>query len=101
MAQITFFPGRYIQGEGAINALGKEISKFGKKGFIICTSHAFKNIFPGMKGEMEKSVEITAERFGGECSDDEISRLTLKARDSKSDTVIGIGGGNIGAQWWR
>ena len=35
-----------------------------------------------------------AERFGGESSDDEISRLTDAAKGVKCDVVVGMGGGN-------
>lgn len=93
MTKITVFPNRYIQGKGAINNLGKEISRFGKNGFIICTSHAFKNIFPKIKPEIEKSVKIVAEKFGGESSDNEINRLTILAKEARTDVVVGMGGG--------
>ncbi len=93
MNQLTVFPGRYIQGEGAIHDVGKEMARFGKKGFVVCTSHAFQNVFANVKSEIEKSVAIKAERFGGECSDAEILRLTKMARDFGCEIVVGIGGG--------
>jgi glycerol dehydrogenase len=90
---ITVFPNRYIQGKGVINNLGKEISRFGKSGFVICTSYAFNNILPKSKAEIERSVRVTAEKFGGESSDAEINRLTEIARGAECDVVIGLGGG--------
>lgn len=93
MTKIIVFPNRYIQGKGVINILGKEISRFGKKGFVICTPHAFKNIFPKIKPEIEKSVEITVEKFGGESSDIEINKLTVLAKEAMTSVVVGMGGG--------
>lgn len=93
MTQLTVFPGRYIQGAGAIQGLGSEVSRFGRKGFAICTPQAFQNLLPGARAEIEKVIEIEAERFGGECSDAEIQRLTERARSIGSKVVIGMGGG--------
>jgi glycerol dehydrogenase-like iron-containing ADH family enzyme len=78
MNKITVFPGRYIQGKGALNDLGKEISRFGKNGFVICTPHAFNNVLPKVKSEIERSVGITAEKFGRECCDYDLMKVAEK-----------------------
>jgi len=37
MISTTLFPGRYVQGADSIQRLGMELSRFGQKGFAICT----------------------------------------------------------------
>ena len=74
MISTTVFPGRYIQGYDALKSLGKEIVRLGSNGFFICSPTVYSKILPGFLNELDKSVKITAEKFGGECSDEEIER---------------------------
>jgi glycerol dehydrogenase len=93
MIQRTVFPGRYTQGEGAIHELGTELKRLGTRGFAICTSQAFQHVLPQVEAEVNKCIAFAAEHFGGECSREEIRRLTDKARAFACDIIIGIGGG--------
>jgi glycerol dehydrogenase len=93
MITTTIFPGRYVQGAGATHKLGVEMKRFGNNGYIICDPFVYDNILPGFRKQMETEVKITAERFEGECSDEEISRLTTAVKVAKCDFIAGIGGG--------
>lgn len=93
MITTTIFPGRYIQGSGAINRLVKLIPRYGTKGFLICSPSSFDAILPPLKGALEDAVPVVAERFGRECLDEEIDRLSDLARGKRCDVVVGIGGG--------
>ncbi|NQU02532.1 MAG: glycerol dehydrogenase [Syntrophaceae bacterium] len=94
MISSTIFPGKYIQGNGAIQILGSETSKLGKVAFLISSPpHVFDKRFPGVRDELSKVVTLIAGQFGGECSEEEISRLSGLASSEQCDVVIGMGGG--------
>lgn len=93
MISTTIFPGRYIQGYDAMKDLGSEISRLGKAGFIMCDPFVLKKILPASKKEIGKDATITVERFAGECSDEEITRLSKLAYKAGVDVIAGIGGG--------
>lgn len=57
-----------------------EMLRFGQKGFVICDPFVFDHLLPDFHPEMEKSVKVRVERFGGECSDEEIGRLSQLAQ---------------------
>jgi len=89
----TIFPGRYIQGLDALKRLKEEIERFGDVGFLICDPFVFKNPLPYSDTFMGDSSRNVVERFQGESSDEEIQRLSDLARKSKSEVIVGIGGG--------
>ncbi len=102
MITTTIFPGRYIQGADALHRLGGELKKFGEKGVIICSPFVYTNILPKIRKSLEENLVLTFEKFSGECSDEEINRLTDKIGGSEKtggfgssgfDFIAGIGGG--------
>ena len=93
MISTTLFPGRYVQGFDALKRLGPEMLRFGHKGFIICDPYVFEYLLPHFRPEMEKSVRVQVERFGGECSDEEIERLSGLTSQVDCQVIVGIGGG--------
>lgn len=93
MISTTLFPGRYVQGRDSIQRLGKELSRFGQKCFAICTPFIFKNMLPLLQGNIQKNIQINAEIFNRECSDEEIDRLAALSEKHKPEVVVGIGGG--------
>lgn len=87
-------PGRYIQSAGAFARLGDETVQHGSSAFVIAdetvwdlVSEPVKESFDATAGTVERA------RFGGECSTDEIERLTDAAREAGADVILGIGGG--------
>ncbi len=77
MYTTAVFPGLYLQGAGALQALPAHL---GQKPFLI-----------GSRTGQRYAKNVTP--FGGECSDEEVARLTELGRGS--DTVVGIGGGKV------
>ncbi len=93
MITSTIFPGRYVQGAKATRRLGAEMSRFGNNGYVVCDPFVYDRLLPRFRKEIESRVEVTFERFEGECSDEEITRLSHDAKRSGCEFVTGIGGG--------
>jgi glycerol dehydrogenase len=93
MITTTIFPGRYVQGYEAISRLGEEASRFGDNLFLISDPFAHDNLLPAFQADLEKEVNVTVERFGGECSDEEIERLTTAVQTDEAEIIVGFGGG--------
>ncbi|WP_040363470.1 glycerol dehydrogenase [Coprothermobacter platensis] len=89
----TLFPGRYLQGVGAMKTVGKEALRFGDNALLIVDPYILKNVFSGVRPLVEKSVALHVEQFGGECSDEEIERLSEICKRNGCNVVIGMGGG--------
>jgi len=89
----SIFPGRYIQGNGAIHSMAQVLPQYGTKGFFICSPSIFETVLPTILGPLEATLPIIAEKFMRECSDEEINRLSDLARAEGCDVVVGIGGG--------
>jgi len=70
-----------------------EMSRFGQKGLLICDPFVFEKLLPDFRQKMEEVMEIKVERFGGECSDEEIERLSNIAKKAGSELIVGMGGG--------
>jgi len=93
MIYTTLFPNRYIQGPNSLQRLGTELSKFGPNSFAICTPFFFEKLILNFQRNVNNLSQFTVEKFGGECSDEEIDRLSSLANTHKPDIIVGIGGG--------
>jgi len=93
MIRTTVFPGRYVQGVGAMARLGRELQRFGPKSLIFCDPFVLDNLLPAFRSDLEQGVQVQVERFGGECSDEEIERVVKAARDFGASSITGLGGG--------
>jgi glycerol dehydrogenase len=74
--------------------LGEEIERFGTRGYFVVDPYVLEHIFPQYQHTLTERLEIQVERFGGECSDEEIERLLgrIKSNDLLQ-FVAGVGGG--------
>lgn len=86
------FPGKYIQGEHALNELPVLIRLFGKRGLILASPTAKNKILPGYNFD-ESGTVIYIEEFHGECSEKELKRLAEIISSKKIDILVGMGGG--------
>jgi glycerol dehydrogenase len=92
MLKKALFPGKYIQGAGALDELPALITLFGSQGLILASPTAHKKILP------ESGIDVNAgsllvERFGGECCETELLRLAAIIREKNVDVLVGMGGG--------
>lgn len=92
MLKKALFPGKYIQGVGAIQELPTLIKLFGQRGLILASPSTCRKTLP------ESSFDLTAEgilieEFTGECCERELSRLSAILQSQNVDVVVGMGGG--------
>lgn len=92
MMKKALFPGKYIQGVGALSELPALISLFGMQGMIFASPTAYGKILPESALEIDSS-SLLAERFAGECCERELSRVSALIRDRNVDVLVGMGGG--------
>jgi len=92
MFKKAVFPGKYIQGVGAIGELPALIGSLGGRGLILASPSVHHKVLPkcGVDwGARGACIEV----FRGECCEDELSRLTAAIAQSHADVLVGMGGG--------
>lgn len=87
----SIFPGRYVQGAGAIKSLHEEVGRLGKKALAIVDPAVTKIVSPYLKSA--DGVTFICNEFCGECCDPEIDRLCTIAKKENCEVIIGVGGG--------
>ena len=87
----TIFPGRYVQGAGAMRSLRGEVGLLGKKALAIVDRAIDKIVAPYLQSG--DGVTYLCTEFCGECCDAEIDRLAALARKENCDVIVGLGGG--------
>ncbi len=92
MNKIAAFPGRYIQGQGALKELSSIIRQFGNKGLILASKTVKDQIIPKF-GTPEIYDIAVISVFGGECCEEELNRLAEEIHLQGTNVMIGMGGG--------
>lgn len=87
------FPGRYIQGAGAIARLGLEARGFGAKAVVLLDRGVHDLLLADVTAALDGQVEADIVRHGGECSEREIALLVERAKQANATLLIGAGGG--------
>lgn len=87
-------PRKYVQGSGVLDELGDYLPALGGKSFLIADDVVWGIIGDRVNASLKKAdVEFHYERFNGEASANEITRLAAIARDAGTKVVVGLGGG--------
>ena len=77
MAKILISPSKYVQAAGEMSKLGGYAEKYGKKALVLITSSGYRRIGDIVDASFSgKQTTAVYEYFGGECSKNEINRLT-------------------------
>lgn len=92
MFQKAVFPGKYIQGEGALEQLPHWINLLGKNGLILASRSAREKILAPYSDTLSAN-SIGVEQFQGECCEKELSRLAGIISRGKIGVLVGMGGG--------
>ena len=82
-----------MQGQGSLAELGEEVSRLGRTALIVAGGTAHKTIIPAHLPAWREQFQVQVEPFAGECSDQEIERLSRTATDQGCEVIIGMGGG--------
>ena len=88
----ALFPGKYIQGVGALDELPSLINLFGRQGLILASPTAYNKILPD-RGIDLYGHAVPVERFEGECCEKELARLSVIIQEKSVDVLVGMGGG--------
>lgn len=86
----SIFPTRYVQGAGALALLPDEARRLGDTALAVVDPMVMPAIG---RIATHGAIVIALDRFGGECSDEEIERVVAHARDIDANVIIGAGGG--------
>jgi glycerol dehydrogenase len=92
MFKKAVFPGKYIQGVGAIGELPGLIKLLGSQGLILASPSMTSKVLPDCGLDL-KAHAIHTESFRGECCEDELSRLSGIIAQKHVDILVGMGGG--------
>jgi glycerol dehydrogenase len=92
MLKKALFPGKYIQGVGALRELPALVEMFGGKGLILASSTSRDKILPESGIDLNAG-SLSVEPFSGECCESELARLAEIIRKSRPDVLVGMGGG--------
>lgn len=93
MITTSIFPGRYVQGAGALSLLGEEATRLGRSPLALVDGAVAATVAPAL--HPPGGVPVAQEVFQGECSEPEILRLEEAARRGGHDVILGIGGGKV------
>lgn len=93
MITTSIFPGRYVQGDQALDVLAEEAVRLGNNALIIADKFVVEQLQERLRSALGDHLNYHIENFGGECCDSEIERLGQLVQSTKSDVIIGIGGG--------
>ncbi|PKU26355.1 glycerol dehydrogenase [Telmatospirillum siberiense] len=91
MITTSIFPGRYVQGAGALKFLAQEVGRLGSRALAIVSGSSLSVVTDYLRSASEASFAI--ERFGGECCDLEIERGSACAKTEHCQVIVGVGGG--------
>ena len=91
------FPGRYLQGPGALAALGPLLKELGGSvAAVVAGDRARAACGEAVRISLESAGrEAHFLRFGGVCTAAAVSDLAVEAADVKADSVIALGGGSV------
>ena len=92
MFKKAVFPGKYIQGSGAITELPALITLLGRKGLILASPTAKNTVLPRCPVDLI-AEGIATDLFRGECCEAEITRVLGAIAEAGGDVLVGMGGG--------
>lgn len=92
MNHTAAFPGKYIQGEQALEALPSLVRSFGSRALLLASPTVIRTILPQFPEVFQPSL-FTPDPFSGECCEEELERVAGAIKEAKTDILIGMGGG--------
>lgn len=94
MIKTMIFPGRYVQGAGALDETGKFVAPLGKKALVVWDSVVYDLIFDRIRTSLNNNgVDLVSFVFSGECSKNQRQLGIDKANEVHAEVIVGAGGG--------
>ncbi|HWL28930.1 MAG TPA: glycerol dehydrogenase [Burkholderiaceae bacterium] len=95
MLKAMGFPGRYLQGPGAISRLGDLLAELGcDKACIVMDAMVRESVWETAAAELGSARnKLSILDFPGECTARSIQELARRAKEQGADCIIGFGGG--------
>lgn len=87
-------PGKYIQGPDALFSLGSYIKPLTKH-WLILVDPAMMQELPHITDHFSQDLYFHVVLFNGQCSRQEIKRVSAEAETNKCEGIIGFGGGKV------
>lgn len=92
MLRKAVFPGKYIQGAGAIGELPALVERLGGRGMVLASSAVMTKVLPRCGLDLGPG-HVPTELFRGECCEEELSRLSKIIAERQVKVLVGMGGG--------
>jgi glycerol dehydrogenase len=92
MFRKAVFPGKYIQGVGALGELPALVHLLGRQGLLLASPSVHNKVLPACGVDLGAHA-IALERFRGECCETELARLSAAVSRQGIDVLVGMGGG--------
>jgi glycerol dehydrogenase len=86
------FPGKYLQGAGALDELPGLVKQLGSRALLLASPSVLNSVLPQWGAKLT-DAQIQKEQFRGECSREELNRVTELIKKNSIDLMIGMGGG--------
>ena len=87
-------PGRYVQGRGALQSLGANVAKLGKRPVVLADDIVRELTETTItKSFGEAGLPVVFERFNGVPTAAESRRVAEVLREQGADAIVGVGGG--------
>lgn len=93
--RVIGFPGRYVQGPGALDLLGSLLVEMGCRRPVLVSDDIVDSALAGVVPGALARAGLAAERlrFDGECTRAAIAALSQVAAAARADAVVALGGG--------
>jgi glycerol dehydrogenase len=93
--RVAGFPGRYLQGPGAIDALPEVVAGLGSRSVVVVSDDVVDEaVGRRLQARLRtESISTRRLRFPGECTRATIDALAAEAKGTRDEVIVGLGGG--------
>jgi glycerol dehydrogenase len=91
----TIFPGKYIQGPGALSRVRGLVDGFGGRALVVAGPRVQEAVVVPRLAPTLDATRTVYEQFRGETTRQEIARLAEVAASARCTVVVGVGGGKV------
>ncbi len=93
MDKLFVSPSRYVQGKDLLNHCSQYMEHLGEKFLVLADENVQKICADQLVNHLSDSLQVEQVTFNGECSINEINRVSEIGKEKNVDVIIGVGGG--------